>query len=111
MKRRKPFPTLAAGLTGIVIIGLISYAVFGGRGPFKPTPFVLKAMFTVPTQLHIPSDVREAGVDVGKIVSVERLPGAGSSQAAEITMNISPNGLPIHRLRQPLAAPWLRTID
>ena len=96
MKRRKPFPTIAAGLIGIVVIALISYLVFGGRGPFKPTPFVLKAMYTVPTELHIPSDVREAGVDLGKVVSVQRLPGAGSSQAAEITMNITPNGLPVH---------------
>jgi len=95
-RRRKPFSAAAAGAIGVVVLALIVYLVFGGRGPFKGSPFELKAMFTVPTQLHIPSDVRIAGVDVGKIVSVQRVGGAGSSQAAEITMNIGENGLPIH---------------
>lgn len=95
-RRRKPFPRLAAGAIGIVILALITYVVFGGRGPFKGSPFVLKAMFASQIQLHIPSDVRIAGVDVGKIVSVQRLPDAGSSQASVVTMNINDNGLPIH---------------
>jgi phospholipid/cholesterol/gamma-HCH transport system substrate-binding protein len=94
--RRRPFSPFAAGLVGVVVLVLITYAVFGGRGPFAGSPFVLKAMFTTQIQLHIPSDVRIAGVDVGKIVSIERLPGAGSSQAAVVTMHINSNGLPIH---------------
>ena len=46
------------------------------------------------TQLHIPSPVRIAGVDVGQVVSVTRVPN--SSNAAVVTMDIDPNGLPIH---------------
>ncbi len=41
------------------------YLVFGGSLPFSGSPFVLKAMFTSNTELHIPSPVRIAGVDVG----------------------------------------------
>jgi ABC-type transporter Mla subunit MlaD len=95
-RRRRPFPALASGIIGIVLLALITYLVFGGRGPLKGSPFVLKAMFTTQIQLHIPSDVRMAGVNVGKIVSIERLPNAGSSQVAVVTMNINDNGLPIH---------------
>ncbi|HUZ28431.1 MAG TPA: MlaD family protein [Solirubrobacteraceae bacterium] len=95
-RRRRPFPALVSGIIGVVLLALITYLVFGGRGPFKGSPFVLKAMFTTQIQLHIPSDVRMAGVNVGKIVSIERLPNAGSSQVAVVTMNINSNGLPIH---------------
>jgi ABC-type transporter Mla subunit MlaD len=55
---------------------------------------VLKAVFTSQTELHIPSPVRIAGVDVGQVTSVDRLPGA--TQAAVVTMHIDQNGLPIH---------------
>ena len=51
-------------------------------------------MFTSQTQLHIPSPVRIAGVDVGQVVSVQR--ASGSSNAAVVTMDINKNGLPIH---------------
>ena len=52
------------------MIGIACYFVFGGSLPFSGTPFVLKAMFTRQTQLHIPSPVRIAGVEVGEVVSV-----------------------------------------
>ncbi|MFL5823461.1 MAG: MlaD family protein [Solirubrobacteraceae bacterium] len=92
MRRRGRFSPLTAGLIGLVVVGLISYFVFGGR-VFSGSPFVLKAMFTSQTQLHIPSPVRIAGVEVGKVVSVERIP---NSRAALVTMHIDQNGLPIH---------------
>ena len=68
--------------------------VFGGSLPFSGSPFVLKAMFTTQTELHIPSAVRIAGVDVGQVVSVQRV--RGSTSAAVVTMDIDRNGLPIH---------------
>jgi ABC-type transporter Mla subunit MlaD len=55
---------------------------------------VLKAVFTSNTNLHIPSPVRIAGVEVGQVVSVDYI--AHSRDAAVITMDIDQNGLPIH---------------
>jgi ABC-type transporter Mla subunit MlaD len=94
MRRHKPrVSNFAAGLIGAALIAVVCYFVFGGSLPFQGAPFTLKAMFTSETELHIPSPVRVAGVDVGQVTSVSRVPG---SQAALITMSINPNGLPIH---------------
>jgi phospholipid/cholesterol/gamma-HCH transport system substrate-binding protein len=93
MRRRSRVTPLAAGVIGLIVVGIASYFVFGGR-VFSSSPYVLKAMFTSETQLHIPSPVRIAGVEVGKVVSVQRL--KGSTKAALVTMHIDPDGLPIH---------------
>ena len=76
------------------MIALAVYLTFGGPTPFSASPFVLKAVFTTETELHIPSPVRIAGVDVGEVTSVKPL--GGNSQAAVVTMDINGNGLPIH---------------
>jgi virulence factor Mce-like protein len=95
MRRHQPrISNFLAGVIGAVVIAVICYLVFGGGLPFQGSPYVLKAMFTSETQLHIPSPVRVAGVDVGQVVAVKRI--AGSGQAAVVTMNIDNNGLPIH---------------
>jgi ABC-type transporter Mla subunit MlaD len=83
----------AAGLIAAAVIFVVCYFVFGGSVPWAGSPFVLKAVFTTNTQLHIPSPVRIAGVDVGQVTSVTRIP---NSDAATITMDIDPQGLPIH---------------
>jgi phospholipid/cholesterol/gamma-HCH transport system substrate-binding protein len=93
MRRRSRVTPLGAGLVGLVMVAIASYFVFGGR-VFSSSPFVLKAMFTSETQLHIPSPVRIAGVEVGKVISVQRV--KGSTKAALVTMNINQDGLPIH---------------
>jgi ABC-type transporter Mla subunit MlaD len=95
VRRHRPrISNLAAGVIATVVIAAAVYLAFGGPTPFGGSPFVLKAVFTSQTQLHIPSPVRIAGVDVGQVTSVQRIPGSG--QAAVITMHIDPNGLPIH---------------
>jgi phospholipid/cholesterol/gamma-HCH transport system substrate-binding protein len=95
VRRHQPrISNLLAGLIAAVVIAVAVYLAFGGSTPFAGKPFVLKAVFTSETQLHIPSPVRIAGVDVGQVTSVRPL--AGGSQAAVITMDIDPNGLPIH---------------
>ena len=76
------------------MIGAACYLVFGGSLPFSGSPFVLKAVFTTQTELHIPSPVRIAGVDVGQVTGVQRV--SSSSDAAVVTMDINRNGLPIH---------------
>ncbi len=94
MRRHQPrISTFAAGVIGAVVIGTVCYFVFGGSLPFSGAPFQLKAVFTSQTQLHVPSPVRIAGVDVGEVTSIKRIPG---SAAGVVTMSINPGGLPIH---------------
>ena len=93
MRRDRPrLSNLAAGAVGVLLAALVAYLVFGGSLPFQGKPFVLKAVFTTETQLHIPSVVRTAGVEVGQVVSVQHLSG----EAAVVTMHINDNGLPVH---------------
>ena len=95
MRRHKPrVSNLGAGVIGAIVIGIACYLVFGGSLPFSGTPFQLKAVFTSETELHIPSPVRVAGVDVGEVTSVTHI--RGSSQDDLVTMSINKNGLPVH---------------
>jgi phospholipid/cholesterol/gamma-HCH transport system substrate-binding protein len=93
VRRRSRISNVGAGLIAAVVIAGACYLVFGGPLPFSGSPFVLKATFTTATDLHIPSPVRIAGVDVGQVTSVTRVPG---SSAGVVTMEIQPQGLPIH---------------
>ncbi len=96
MRRRRPrVSNFAAGIIAAVVIAAAVYLAFGGSTPFAGSPFVLKAVFTTETELHIPSPVRIAGVDVGQVVSVTPL--GGNTRAAVVTMDINGNGLPIHK--------------
>jgi phospholipid/cholesterol/gamma-HCH transport system substrate-binding protein len=93
-RRRSRISRFVAGVIGILVIVGAFYLVFGGGLPFSGSPFVLKAVFTTQTQLHIPSPVRIAGVEAGQVVSVQHVPG--SSQASIVTMDINNNALPLH---------------
>ena len=96
MRRHRPrVSNFAAGIIAAVVIAAAVYLAFGGSTPFAGSPFVLKAVFTTETELHIPSPVRIAGVDVGQVVSVKPL--GGNTRAAVVTMDINRNGLPIHK--------------
>jgi virulence factor Mce-like protein len=95
MRRHKPrVSNFAAGLIAIVAIAAVCYLVFGGSLPFGSNAFVLKATFTSATDLHIPSPVRIAGVNVGAVTGVSSV--AKGSDAAVVTMHINNTGLPIH---------------
>lgn len=93
-RHRSRVGNLAAGAIAAVVILAVCYLVFGGSVPFQSSPFVLRAAFTVETQLHLGSPVRIAGVNVGTVTGVSRV--SGSSTAAVATMTIASNGLPIH---------------
>ena len=93
-RRRPRVSNRAAAVIAIVVIAFVCYVVFGGSLPFQSSPFVLRAVFTANTNLHIPSPVRIAGVEVGQVTGVQRIRGSGS--AGVVTMQIDSDGLPIH---------------
>jgi phospholipid/cholesterol/gamma-HCH transport system substrate-binding protein len=93
-RHRSRVSKLSAGLIASVAIAAVCYLVFGGPVPFGGSPFVLKALFTTETELHLASPVRIAGINVGRVTSVQRV--SRTSTAAVVTMTIDPSGLPVH---------------
>ncbi len=97
MKKRRHgsrIPNVAAGAAAAVLILAVCWVVFGGPTPFAGSPFEVKAVFTVQTQLHLDSPVRIAGVNVGKVTSIKRV--GGNSPAAVVTLTVDRAGLPVH---------------
>jgi phospholipid/cholesterol/gamma-HCH transport system substrate-binding protein len=93
-RHRSRVSNLTAGAIAALAIICVCYLVFGGSVPFTGSPFVLKALFTTETQLHLESPVRIAGINVGKVTSIQRV--SGTSTAAVVTMTIDATGLPVH---------------
>ena len=92
-KRRKPMSKLAAGVTGIVVLALFVYGGFTKfANPFA-SHFTIHAIVPSSNDLRPNSLVRIAGVNVGKVSTISSIPG---SQAANVTMTIDDNGLPLH---------------
>jgi len=84
-----------AGLVGVMLIVLATYFAFSKANPFKD-PYELKAVFRTANNISPKiSPVRIAGVNVGKVKSVEPLDD-GSGYAL-VTMRIEKRGLPIHK--------------
>src|SRR5438105_4972192 len=92
--RRKRMTPLKAGVIGAVLLLIFLYLGFTKfANPFS-NPFEIHAVVPNAGGLRPDSLVRIAGVNVGKVTSVTPVEG---SQAANITMQIESNGLPIHR--------------
>jgi virulence factor Mce-like protein len=102
-KRRKGMNTLTAGVIGIVVVLLVSYGAYTKfANPFAST-YTIHAVFSNANGLQEGSLVRIAGVNVGTVTGVSTEPGCksastteGACQAAEVTMQIQNQGLPIH---------------
>ncbi|MGH2835445.1 MAG: MlaD family protein [Solirubrobacteraceae bacterium] len=95
IRRHKPrISNLQAAVIGLIGVAIACYLVFAGGLPFASSSFELKAVFTSNTDLHIPSPVRIAGVDVGQVTGVQRI--KGSPSAGIVVMQINRDGLPIH---------------
>ena len=92
-----------AGLIGIVLVAVFSYLAYTKfANPFAHK-YTVHATFANANGLQPGSLVRIAGVNVGTVTSVAQEPGCKSAsttqsacQAADVTMNISNQGLPIH---------------
>ena len=102
-KRRGGMSKFTAGLIGIVLIVVFSYLAFTKfANPFAHK-YTVHATFANANGLQPGSLVRIAGVNVGTVTSVSQEPGCKSAsstpnacQAADVTMNITSQGLPIH---------------
>jgi virulence factor Mce-like protein len=92
-QRRQSMPVFRAGLIAIAVLALFAYFGFTKSNPFSSPPTV-KAVFENATGLKPKSPVRIAGVEEGKVTKVEGLPGG--SGAAEVTMEVKDNALPLH---------------
>jgi virulence factor Mce-like protein len=101
-KRRNGMSKFTAGLIGIVLIVVFSYLAYTKfANPFAHK-YTVHATFANANGLQPGSLVRIAGVNVGTVTSITQEPGCKSAstpnacQAADVTMNITNQGLPIH---------------
>jgi phospholipid/cholesterol/gamma-HCH transport system substrate-binding protein len=78
------------GLVFLLVVAIAVYFGFTKAIPFKHG-FRLKAVFSTAVNIRPKSPVRIAGVDVGKVSSIERDGNAGL-----VNMEIASNGLPVH---------------
>ena len=100
IKRTSPF---TAGLIAVIVLVVACYAIFTKfANPFA-SPFTIHAIVPNANQLRPDSAVRIAGVNVGKVTSVSPScqgyadPTGSPCQAANVTMTIDNNGLPLHK--------------
>jgi phospholipid/cholesterol/gamma-HCH transport system substrate-binding protein len=108
MRKRKHrrLSTFTAGLVGIILIAAISYGAYTKfANPFS-SPYVAHIIFSNANGLQPDSLIRVAGVNVGKVQSVapvsgcKNVPSGGVNQqctASDVTVEIDPNGLPLHK--------------
>lgn len=95
----KQAPTLGrlAAMVGFALscFGLLLYlwVAFGGPSPLKPKGYRFEVAFPEAALLASQADVRVAGVEVGKVASVERRTGGGNATIA--TIQLDPEYAPI----------------
>ena len=80
-----------AGLIFMVLVVLATYFAFSKANPFSD-PYELNAVFQHANELKERSPVRIAGVEVGKVKSIEPIEDSGM---AKVRMEIQDEGLPI----------------
>lgn len=90
-RRNERLSRFGAGLLAILIVGGGALAGWFRINPFAD-PYVLTAEFEQASNLGERSPVRIAGVDVGKVTSVEARGGGG----ARVRMELEDRALPLH---------------
>jgi phospholipid/cholesterol/gamma-HCH transport system substrate-binding protein len=91
---RKPANFFRIGLITLLVLGGLTYMGFRKNNPFYK-PFEIKVAFTTVHDLKPRSPVRIAGIEVGKVVSIETV-GDGKDAGAVATIQIRDKGLPLH---------------
>jgi phospholipid/cholesterol/gamma-HCH transport system substrate-binding protein len=82
-----------AGAIALLIIIVGTWLAFTKQLPWRD-PFQFNAVFQTSNNLRLDSPVRIAGVNVGKVVKVER---ENDSDLIKVTMEMEDKGLPIHK--------------
>ena len=82
-----------AGAIALLIITVATWLAFTKQLPWRD-PFQFHAVFQTSNNLRLDSPVRIAGVNVGKVVKVDRKEG---TDLTEVTMEVDKTGLPIHK--------------
>jgi phospholipid/cholesterol/gamma-HCH transport system substrate-binding protein len=85
--------TVRAGTLTVLVIIVAVYLAFTKTLPWQQ-PFEFSAVFQTGNNLRLDSPVRIAGVNVGKVTSVER---AKDSDLVKVTMSLDKQGQPIHK--------------
>jgi virulence factor Mce-like protein len=91
-RRREGRSPFTIGVIALVVIMVLTYLGFTKDIPFT-RPYEVKAVFQSSNGLKSDSPVRIAGVEVGKVKSVE---ADEEAESAVVTMSIKDEGLPIH---------------
>jgi phospholipid/cholesterol/gamma-HCH transport system substrate-binding protein len=91
-RRARSLSTVTIGLIAVVVIAVLVFLGFTKDIPFT-RPYEVKAVFQSANSIRSSSPVRIAGVDVGKVSSIERQDGG---DGAVVTMEIDDDGLPLH---------------
>ena len=88
----KGMSNVVAGLIALVLVVGGTFFGFSRWNPFA-NPYELVAVFESANNLKPRSQVRVAGVNVGKVTKVEPIAESG---AARVTMEVEESGLPLH---------------
>ncbi|PTL56569.1 MlaD family protein [Paraconexibacter algicola] len=83
----------AVGALVLLLVGVGTYLGFAKDLPFT-SDFRMKAVFESANSIRKNSPVRIAGVNVGKVVDVQRQDG---TDAAVVTFELKDKGLPVHK--------------
>ncbi len=84
---------LRAGAIALLVITIATWLAFTKQLPWHD-PFQFEAVFQTSNNVRLDSPVRIAGVNVGKVVKVERDDG---SNMLKVIMEMDESGLPIHK--------------
>jgi phospholipid/cholesterol/gamma-HCH transport system substrate-binding protein len=90
--RRGGRSPVTIGIVALVVAVIVLFLGFTKDIPFT-TPFEVKAVFQSANSIRPGAPVRIAGVNVGKVKSVQPQQG---TNAAVVTLQVSKDGLPIH---------------
>ena len=95
-KDERGLTPFAAGLVAVIVVAVAVFFAFTKANPLA-SPYELKGAFVTANNLKPNSPVRIAGVEVGKVKTIEAVEEGGNGEgAAIVTMELKDNALPIH---------------
>ena len=92
--QRRGLGPVPVAIAVIVVMVIGTWLAFRKELPFR-SHFEVEAVVQTANQLRAGSEVRMAGVNIGKVTKIEAV--GGDEQASRVTMRISEKGRPIHK--------------